>query len=438
MTEGAPAPAAVEAAPQRKGPPPEQIEATVAWATRLFSDWYRANPPPMPPRFGRREFGFIPAPRPPPDRTPFFRHMAMRSREELHEHVVRTGPWHCYYSTAYYEDPAGPTMKDKGWLGADLIFDLDADHLKGAETMSFEAQLDAVKTQTRRLLDEFLLPDFGFDPANVRVVFSGGRGYHIHVDDPRVLRLGSAERREIVDYVSPPRDVLEDLLARMRTSHAYTKDQFTRKPERDVLIPRVDEPGWRGRSTRYVVRFLEELATMPREAALARLQEIDGVGPKKAEDILDDLTPERIARTAEGRLEAIPGVRRHLKVLEAALLDQVIRFAPGETDEPVTADIKRLIRLPGSLHGKSGLRVTPIPLDALPSFEPLRDAVALPTDRTVKVVVAPGAGDVRLGGERVSTQPGPQELPVAHAAFLVLRRKALVPWQGSRLPVFDE
>ena len=31
--------------------------------------------------------------------------------------------------------------------------------------------------------------------------------------------------------------------------------------------------------------------------------------------------------------------------------------AKGETDEPVTADVKRLIRLPGSLHGKSGLKV---------------------------------------------------------------------------------
>ncbi|MCA1813180.1 MAG: hypothetical protein LC624_04420 [Halobacteriales archaeon] len=34
----------------------------------------------------------------------------------------------------------------------------------------------------------------------------------------------------------------------------------------------------------------------------------------------------------------------------------------GETDEPVTSDVKRLIRLPGSVHGKTGLRVVPVPL----------------------------------------------------------------------------
>ena len=28
-------------------------------------------------------------------------------------------------------------MEEKKWLGADLIFDLDADHVQGAETMTY-------------------------------------------------------------------------------------------------------------------------------------------------------------------------------------------------------------------------------------------------------------------------------------------------------------
>ena len=47
----------------------------------------------------------------------------------------------------------------------------------------------------------------------------------------------------------------------------------------------------------------------------------------------------------------------------------------GETDEPVTADVRRLIRCPGSLHGGSGLRVTPLTLRDLEDFDPLQDAV---------------------------------------------------------------
>ena len=34
------------------------------------------------------------------------------------------------------------------------------------------------------------------------MAFSGGRGYHIHIFDPKVLTLESPERREIVDYIT--------------------------------------------------------------------------------------------------------------------------------------------------------------------------------------------------------------------------------------------
>src|SRR3989475_13236274 len=51
-----------------------------------------------------------------------------------------------------------------------------------------------------------------------------------------------------------------------------------------------------------------------------------------------------------------------------------------ETDEPVTSDIKRLIRLPHSLHCKTGLAVVPMTRAALDGFLPLRDAT--PSART--------------------------------------------------------
>ena len=47
---------------------------------------------------------------------------------------------------------------------------------------------------------------------------------------------------------------------------------------------------------------------------------------------------------------------------------ELVKGAPlavGETDENVTVDVKRVIRWVGSLHGKSGLRVTEFPLSRL-------------------------------------------------------------------------
>src|SRR2546427_9067690 len=62
--------------------------------------------------------------------------------------------------------------------------------------------LEAVKLGIIKLWDRFLRMKLGFDEKRMRIVFSGGRGYHIHVFDERVLGLGSHERRGIVDFIT--------------------------------------------------------------------------------------------------------------------------------------------------------------------------------------------------------------------------------------------
>jgi len=88
----------------------------------------------------------------------------------------------------------------EGWRSADLVFDLDADHLPGVDpdATSYPEMLAECKQALLRLLD-FLEDDFSFD--DLTVVFSGGRGYHVHVRDESVRELDSEARREVVDYV---------------------------------------------------------------------------------------------------------------------------------------------------------------------------------------------------------------------------------------------
>lgn len=399
------------------GPPPqEQIDSTLAWVGDLFSDYYRRAPPDLPPRFGRREFGFLWN-----GKKFFLRHTSFSSRESFHDFLVREAPHHAYYSTAYYKTPHAATMKEKEWLGADLIFDLDADHLPGGDKMTFAEQLAAVKTQARKLLHDFLLGDFGFDPEHVRIVFSGGRGYHFHVNDPRVLPLDSAARREIVDYLSPNQQVKETLAESYVKEKTWRKDVFGQ--QKDRIIPPANAPGWDGLISRTIVAFLEEVAAMPEKEGVQRLRTVEGVGEKTAQEIYAMLTRERIERIRQGGQLAIPALGK-AKVIQG-LIEHARVVAEGETDEPVTADIKRLIRLPGSLHGKTGLRVTPIPLEEFDRFDPLRDAVAL-GEEPVRVVVSKPT-EVPLAGKRLRVEPGEQELPAYAAAFVVLRRAALRP-----------
>src|SRR5581483_9174281 len=171
------------------------------------------------------------------------------------------------------------------WLGADLIFDLDADHLPNADKLSYEEQLAEVHKQARKLLHEFLLGDFGFDPEHVRVVFSGGRGYHFHVTDPRVLTLDSAARREIVDYLSPNEQMQETILKGWVREKTLYKDDFGQS-KKEKFVASARAPGWEGQLTRATIRFLQDLQHMPHSAAVKTLTDLDGIGPATAEAML--------------------------------------------------------------------------------------------------------------------------------------------------------
>jgi DNA primase small subunit len=91
-------------------------------------------------------------------------------------------------------------------------------------------------------------------------------------------------------------------------------------------------------------------------------------------------------------------------------------------DEPVTTDTKRLIRLPTSLHGGSGMRVQPLELRDLHDFEPLVDAVVF-QDREVRVDLLHKVRIVLLGST-YELEKGINTVPEAVAVFLCCRGMA--------------
>lgn len=130
------------------------------------------------------------------------RHKSFKSIEELKNYVIEKTPRHVYHSVAYYEKPGEDDMERKGWLGADLVFDIDGDHLdtescRESELISLRC-LDDAKEEANKLVD-ILAEELGLKPR--RVVFSGNRGFHIHVADEEVFTLGPKERRELVNYI---------------------------------------------------------------------------------------------------------------------------------------------------------------------------------------------------------------------------------------------
>jgi DNA primase small subunit len=110
---------------------------------------------------------------------------------KLRAFLIEQKPLHVYFSVAKYKDPGNIIMAEKGWIGADLIFDIDYDALK--EPTLGEAAYQ-VEVLSGILKDKFALKD-------LTMAFSGSRGYHIHVRDDCIQSLDRNERGQIAEYV---------------------------------------------------------------------------------------------------------------------------------------------------------------------------------------------------------------------------------------------
>ncbi len=89
-------------------------------------------------------------------------------------------------------------------------------------------------------------------------------------------------------------------------------------------------------------------------------------------------------------------------------------------DAPVTADIKRLIRLPTSLHGKSSLQVKPLSIDTFDDFDPLVDAVVF-GDSLIEITATRNSS-ITMKGESYEVEEDEVASVPEHAALYFLCR----------------
>jgi len=369
-----------------------------------FGDYYRSVDLAPPPDANEREWGHIPWT--PGSGTTMVRHQSLLELGDLGAFFAETAPRHAYFSAARYDDPSAATMSNKGWRSADLVFDLDADHLPGvdAEATAYGDMLAECKDALFRLLS-FLETDFGFE--DTRIVFSGGRGYHVHVRDEGVQGLDSDARREIVDYVRAVDLEFDDLVATVSADGATQRRLRT-------------DGGWGARVHEALVDYADELRDMDDDAATERLMELNGIGEGRAGTILGAFrrNPEAVRA---GNLEAGgPGARR----LAEALTARVTATETAPIDEPVTTDTRRLIRLPGTLHGGTGFVVRRIERDALDGFDPLEDAVPARFREREIAVECDAASRVELLGDSFNIRAGHNSVLEAVGVLLMARGDA--------------
>ena len=386
------------------------------WArfAHRFTQYYRTADLWTPPRLRTREWMFIPF----GGGTPI-RHKSFSDMNGVRRFICERPQHSCFYSTAYWRKPHELKMADKDWRGADLIFDLDGDHLPGVTDKDFPGMIEVIQEQAWSLWNDFLEPDFGFKEEYLQVTFSGHRGFHLHYRDPKIFHLDSEARRELVSHIRGEGVEVSDLIERSRHPKASGWAKRVAKGIESV-VNRLDEiHAGDSKKLRLMTAGLQNM--MDREG-------IKGLRGKSSIEKLAELmqTDSRRQRVMDGRLTAL---NNHALLFQNLIKadSSVVLGSAGETDEVVTIDTRRQIRWPGSLHGKSGMRVTEFPLSRLDPessnpFDCLSEGIALSRDEKVKVELVVDDAIARFDSRIIDGSLGDIiEIHEAGATFLVLK-----------------
>ena len=291
------------------------------------------------------------------------RHISLKTDKELHLLLMQKVPSDVYVSNACYSFPNLP-MNEKDWKNAELIFDIDAKDLdvknrdqhscvKCTEcneiailqsscpscqssklskiTLSCSDCITEAKDQVRRL-NEILIDDFGVEPNNIQVFFSGNEGFHIYVNNSEFQSVGAKERAEIADHIMF-RGIIPETFG------------FKKFNSEKILLPDFNEHSWRGRASKVLY------------------------GSKSM-------------RSKISKKIISSGYSAFQKQLEAVKEQIGVRIDPN-----VTVDIHRIFRLPGSINSKSGL--AKIFVNDITKFNPYVDACFIDSEDTEVIANCP-------------------------------------------------
>ncbi|MDE1857406.1 MAG: DNA primase catalytic subunit PriS [Candidatus Micrarchaeota archaeon] len=386
----------------------------------LFADYYSKSRIPVE-DINQREFGFGDF-----GKKVAFRHKGFRDDYALRKYLMENAPASVSCSAARYEKPEARPMPNKIWLGSELVFDLDASDLDlpcqvvHGRGWTCETCLSSVKQETFRLVEEFLVPDFGIPKEKILINFSGNRGYHVHVKDREYFRLDGYARENIGDYIAGNNIDITEFFGGIYIESGLKKRQ--QKPSAEQAGKRIvarkgevlsgpvpTDYGWRGKFARGFISALNR-----GEEALEKLG-IDKATSRRLlnrkADIIFGITNGNWDRVS------IP----HKMEFWKNVLDSMAIGQSNSIDKNVTKDIYHMLRLPDTLHGDTGLIAKSVGgVSDLEGFEPMKDAIAFRSG-TMRVKVQNS-----LGFQMNGTKFGPYsrkeiELPTYACLYMMLK-----------------
>lgn len=354
----------------------------VQFITSHFKQYYEKTTITAP-SIEKREFGFGNT------KKIDFRHKSFTTQAELKNYLIANTPKYTSFSTAYYEFPWSTPMEKKEYHGADLIFDLDntypQDKHLDAPHQDFLCNycISKVAQDTQKLVEEFLIPDFGFTQNELHINFSGSKGFHVHIRNEKVKELSHDARRAIADYITGKTLTVDSIFPRRAQAKTAPRNG-----------PTANTNGWLRRINQTAQKYAQQK------------------GPEKLQALQNLCSQGNWATFKQRELE---------NILTTAIHDNAVQI-----DAPCTFDLHRLIRLPETLHGDSALIAKTINATQLTNFNPLNTAPAFSYSEKVKIKLNEPHAYNFIHKEHTTTKPttDPQEAPLQIALALICKGKA--------------
>ncbi|MCL5007985.1 MAG: hypothetical protein M1562_01915 [Candidatus Marsarchaeota archaeon] len=351
----------------------------------------------------KREFGFGNF-----EKKIMFRHISFKDNDHLLRYIREHAPPFISYSPSLYKFPDARPMERKVWEGSELVFDIDSNDLElscqkghGRSWVCDNCQ-SAVKAETLKLIEEFLIPDFGFSKDEIKVNFSGNRGYHIHVTAKNISDLGSDQRKEISDYISG-RDI-------------SIREMFPTIGKRSARLegPKPNDPGWGGRIANGMIIALN--------SGIPALRSL-GMGKREAELMYGNRTNVILGIT-NGNWDKVSIPKK--EEFWTGVVNTMTIKQSDSIDGNVTSSVYHLLRMPNTLHGDTALLSRPISsIHRLGEFEPMRHAVVFKKGEE-EVELIRDAPTLYMNGMTFGPYKSgaKQVIPTYAALYLILKRYA--------------
>ena len=283
----------------------------------------------------KREFGFDHNGTGPNDRYKVF-----SGKDALRKFMRYKAPFAAYVSIAFYNNP----RRREDWLKAEYVFDVDAKDIPIRSCQCdgvCEVCLGEALEIVNGLIDT-LDSDLGL--KNIHLIYSG-RGYHIRILDEEMMSANSELRSEVLKYVAGAEVPKSQFMNSEVSNQSFNFEHFS--------IP-----------VGYHRLFTDKLKFNVQH--LVGNEKIEGINPKLMKDIMS--SRHYLENDNWGYFKKDIGPRRYKNLVEA-----MARVNLATIDAKVSIDLKRILRLPSSLHSKVSMKCMEV--KNRETFDPFSKAV---------------------------------------------------------------